>query len=125
MQDSLTFLYDLILGVGGSYLGLSFMIGVVDLWKRSSPDYAGRATEEVASETASETASEMAIEETPVPLELPATSAMKLETISAKPKQAIALPELVTQEEEEERELEPVELIDELEAPAPPNQLEM
>ena len=113
MQDSLTFLYDLILGVGGSYLGLSFVIGVVDLWKRSSPDYAGRATEEVSSATEVEE-----IEETPVPLELPATSAVEMD--------AIALPELKTQEqEEEELELEPVELVDELEAPAPPRQLEM
>ena len=106
MQDSLTFLYDLILGVGGSYLGLSFVLGVVDLWKRSSPDYAGRATEEVAVAAAEETA---------VPLELPATSAMEMD--------AIALPELTTQEEE--RELEPVELVDDLEAPAPSRQIEM
>ena len=108
MQDSLTFLYDLILGVGGSYLGLSFLIGVADLWKRSSPDYAGRAVEEIASETAVE-------EETPVPLELPATSAMEME--------AIALPELKTQEQEEE--LEAVELVEDLEMSAPPRSLEM
>lgn len=112
MQDSLTFLYDLILGVGGSYLGLSFIVGVVDLWKRSSPDYASRATEDVAPEVSEETA----MAETPVPLEFPAPSTVEME--------AIALPELTTQAQEEQ-ELEPMEWVDEHEASTPPQQLEM
>ncbi|MEM9218987.1 MAG: hypothetical protein AAGD25_32225 [Cyanobacteria bacterium P01_F01_bin.150] len=125
MQDALTLLYDLILGVGGAYLGLNFLVGVVDLWQRSSPDYEGRsmegsAVEKTVKKTVEKTiekAVEKAVEKAPVPLKISAKSITD--------QKAVILPELTTQSKKEEQELEPVELVEDLEAPAPPNQLEM
>ncbi|MEB3359891.1 MAG: hypothetical protein VKK04_24410 [Synechococcales bacterium] len=39
MQTFLTLLFDLILVSGGSYLGIGFVLGLIELWQKCDPDY--------------------------------------------------------------------------------------
>ena len=85
MQDSLTFLYDLVLGVGSTYVGLGFIIGVVNLWKKCDPDRVKTAEDAAAT-----------------PIALPASTSAEVA--------AVALPKLESRAPEPELELEAVEV---------------
>lgn len=38
MQDALTFLYDAVLGLGATYLGIGFVVELVEFWHQCAPD---------------------------------------------------------------------------------------
>ena len=88
MQDSLTFLYDLVLGTGATYVGVGFILGVIDLWQKCSPDYAQTAIESTAAQ----------------PISLPASTATELNPV--------AIDDLTVDDDEPELEMIELEQIE-------------